>query len=111
MISRTEAFKAKSNHAYRARRGYVKLGPLAMPAKPVAPERACEPPLGAAEGSWHMLQPPKGAALMRMQWSVGPKEWAPSRLGAGRRLAFTSAYLAAHGWKYSRPTTSKDSVK
>lgn len=107
-VSREQAMKEPAAHA-QINGVFVQIG---KPLVPVAKQRkaqaaACEPPLPAAEDSWHMLQPPKGAGLMRMQWSTKRRDWKPTSQ-LGNRLAFTSEYLAAHGWEYERAATSED---
>lgn len=90
---------ARNKESYRfiPGQGYVNIGPPPMPADPIGVADDCKPPSVAVSSSYHLLQPPMGAEKMKMQWSEG--SWVPP-LGAGKRMAFTPAYLAAHGWTY-----------
>jgi hypothetical protein len=38
-----------------------------------------------------------------MRWIADTKEWATLAPFAGNRVAWTSRFLAAWGWSYSRP--------
>lgn len=107
-VSRDRAVKDPAAHALTPQGKYVRMGKPLLPGRKERPASACEPPAGVRDGSWHMVQPPKGAPLMIMVWSVGRRDWSPLLPGKGKRLAFTSEYLAAHGWTYSRGITSQD---
>ncbi len=102
MINRKQAESDRTMHRYIPGRGYLRMGrPLQMPPSPLGNAPDCEPPHDAADGSVHMLRPPEAshAAPMPFAWHRDRREWAP--VGAnGRRMAFTSAYLAAYGWTY-----------
>lgn len=82
-------------------KGYKLVGPLAMPEAPLGEAAACEPPSGTASGTWHQLAPPadRQAPTVTFTWYADKKEW--ECFGhVGKRVGFTSAYLAAHGWTY-----------
>lgn len=96
---RTAAMRDRTAHAYMAGVGYIRVGTPPMPAIPVDDARACLPPPPVASNTDHVLQPPSGPTMV-MTW--GGMEWIPP-LGKGKRLAFTAAYLAAHGWSYVGP--------
>jgi hypothetical protein len=91
--------------AYRVEpgKGYKRAGTLPMPQNPLGMPSACEPPNGTA-GGLHLLNPPvdRQAPQMPFTWHPVGKEW-ESFGRMGKRIAFTSAYLAAHGWTYGRP--------
>lgn len=92
--------------AYKLRpgRGYKLVGPLPMPPDPLGEPAVCEPPAGTPM-SKHKLLPPadrEGALPTPFIWHPDKKEWECSGT-VGKRVAFTSAYLAAHGWTYGGP--------
>lgn len=97
-----EVIENPSAYRFVPGKGYIRMGQPPIPESPMAAAADCEPPLVAVEGSAHMLQPPNEAEPMSMLWSLSTKTWMPY-LGNGRRVAFTSAYLAAHGWSYIGP--------
>jgi hypothetical protein len=82
--------------------GYKLLGPLRLPSTPLGPASACEPTVPADEGSWHRIIPmgQLDGIYIRAQWNPSKKIWTPPLEAQGRRVAFTSQYLAAHGWTY-----------
>lgn len=96
---------AKSRSAFRfvSGHGYTYIGPPPVPAVRIAPAATCEPGPAAVDGSAHFLRGPGGGAPMRMVWHPAQKEWEPSLASGGRRVAFGSTYLAAHGWAYVGP--------
>lgn len=99
-----DASRDPTAYGFRMERGYVRLGAPPMPERPIGPASACEPPPSAAPGSFHLLKPPRdGAADVPMIWRPEPRRWDNPTPGTGRRMAFTSAYLAAHGWTYAGP--------
>jgi hypothetical protein len=55
------------------------------------------PVAGARDGSKHLLKPPNGAKPLVFLWVAKESAW--ERFG-GTRMAFTGAYLGAHGWGY-----------
>ena len=77
--------------------GYIHVGPLPMPTKPVWGASSCYPPDGAADGSLHFLATPGGGRIM-MRWHAITKEWSPLTPLKGSRIGYTAVYLAAHGW-------------
>lgn len=91
------------SHIYRAGIGYTEVGLLPMPAMVKGTADQCEPLAVAAEGSLHFLNPPKGAQPMLMHWHPAQREWSAMNIGAGMRMGFTSAYLAANEWRYAGP--------
>lgn len=85
-------------HIFQAHKGYFYVGDLPMPPKAIAPASACEPPNDVTKGVVHVLNSPQ-ATEIRAGWDGLSKTWMPIP-NIGRRLAFTSEYLAAHGWTY-----------
>lgn len=84
-------------------KGYKRMGALPLPESPLGVPSACEPPNGTPSGR-HMLNAPaeREAPQMPFTWHPVGKEWETfGRMG--KRIAFTSAYLAAHGWTYGGP--------
>jgi len=104
ITNRNFAMQRKTEHAFKHEVGYVNRGPLRMPATPMHPAQFCEPPIGTQDQSIHMLKAPQSpednAVGEVMTWHEAEREWAPLS-GLGKRLAFSSAYLAAHGWTYA----------
>lgn len=99
--SSKEAQAARERHRFIAGKGYLRMAPLRMPTKPQGAAPACEPPLGTPGGTQHRLKAPNGA-IQAFTWHADVREWAPP-LGQGRRVGFSSAYLAGHGWIYEGP--------
>lgn len=101
MIKKETADKNRQAHDFIAGVGYIRKSVPKMPKKVIAKESACIPTATPSlEGSWHWLRPPQeGAPNVRMQWHPETKEWSPL-LGHGKRITFSAAYLAAHGWMY-----------
>lgn len=93
--------------AYKPNDGFKYVGALPMPRNPIFVPSECEPSAvpHAENGSWHDVLPPEGtgAPAVRMQWNPTTKVWSPPIQQGGRRCAYSSAYLAAHGWKYGAP--------
>lgn len=102
-VTKTQAEADRMAHAFRPSVGYVQVGKLACPPNPAAPASACEPPAPVVDRSTHFLNPPMGAQPQPMRWHQGQREWSPLVVGAGRRIGFTSQYLAGHGWTYLGP--------
>jgi hypothetical protein len=95
-----QAMADKASHGMVPGLGFVRMGPLPMPPTPLAAATACEPPAPAADLSMHTLIEPGGDEHPHMRWHAATREWAPLVPFAGHRLAYTSTYLAAHGWTY-----------
>lgn len=96
-----QAFGDKISHAFVPGIGYVRMGVPAMPRVILGPPSDCEP-----HGQWpalslHALHAPHGEVIENFRWYPETKQWAPLVPSAGNRIAFTSRYLAAHGWKYA----------
>jgi len=102
-IPHDHASRDRMSHAYRHGMGYVYVGKLPMPVKAVHPAIKCEPVVVAADMSLHFINPPNGAAPMQMRWHVATKDWTPLHPGAGKRIGYSSEYMAAHGWHYIGP--------
>jgi hypothetical protein len=96
------AFGEKSAHGFVPGIGYVRLGPLPIPHDPLGQPRDCEPAKDAPPQSMHILLAPHGEEVKNMRWYPETREWAPDVPMRAHRLAFTSRYLAAYGWKYGR---------
>lgn len=103
MTTAVTAEKNPTQYRFKIGEGYTYLGEPRMPAEPIGEPSACEPPAPAADGSMHLIRPPKGADLMPMRWNPTARNWTPLPLGLGRRMAYTSAFLAADGWTYEEP--------
>ena len=100
-VNHDHAQKDPTAHRLLPGKGYYHLGTPKMPPKPVAGAKSCLPTaFPAPEGSWHLLKPPRGGAPVRFQWHPATQLWSPP-LGSGKRLSFSAAYLAAHGWAYA----------
>ncbi len=95
---------ALSHHRLIPGKGYRVIGPLPMPAVPLGDASACEPPGAEPDRSLHSLLPEsnRGSPPFIFVWYPEKKEWEPIT-ARGRRVAFSSAYLAAHGWTYGGP--------
>lgn len=103
VVTEKQAIADRMAHAFRPGVGFVQVGKLNCPTQPVAPASACEPVAVSADKSVHFLSPPMGAQAMPMRWHPGQREWTPLVLGSGKRVGFTSQYLAAQGWFYLGP--------
>ena len=73
-----------------------------MPSTPLGPPSDCEPVEEAELGSWHRIKPPNqpDGVFVRVRWEPTKKYWVPPLEQQGRRVAYSSAYLAAIGWSY-----------
>lgn len=101
MITARHAAKARTEHRFLPGVGYVRVEPLTMPPAPAGPAKDCEPVAPANAGTLHFLRPPQaGAQPVPMLWHPKEREWAHQHPGHGNRVGFSSAYLAAHGWRY-----------
>lgn len=83
-------------------RGYIEQPMLLPPESPEFPPSAAEPVHGTASGTVHLLRSSKGGEAQRLSWDAERREWVPP-LGLGRRIGFSSAYMAAVGWQYVEP--------
>lgn len=97
-VSRESAMRAPSAHKFEVGKGYFYLGELPMPREPIGPASACEPPVDSIKGAIHLLNSPQNTEI-RAGWDGLARVWMPIP-NIGRRMAFSSAYLAAHGWTY-----------
>jgi len=82
--------------------GFKFLGPIQIPSNPVGAPSACEPSPEAEDGSWHRILPPNqpSGVYIRAQWVLAKKVWRPPLEAQGRRVGYSSQYLAAVGWTY-----------
>lgn len=103
IVEEKQAKADRMSHVFRPGMGFVQIGKPLMPTKPIFAASLAEPPAPVSDGSLHFLNPPNGASPMPLIWHVGPREWSPKIPSAGKRIGFTSAYLAAHGWFYLGP--------
>ena len=89
-------------YSFNMTSGFKFIGSPKIPSPPRGPASACEPVGVAEEGSWHRIYPPHqlSGTYVRMRWMPGKKCWIPPLESAGRRVAFSSQYLAAAGWTY-----------
>ena len=95
---------AKTAHSLAPGQGYVRHDfPPALRAVPLAPP--CLPPGTTEDGSAHRLQPPHGGPALTFSWIKRELAW--ERPG-GNRLAWTAAYLGAHGWTYAGVFVEED---
>ena len=100
-FTQAEAMADPTNHAFAPNVGYLRaVKPL--PPGPVT-GGSCAAPGAIAHGSRHLLQPPGGAKPVVVTWHEPARAWLAV---GGRRLAFTPAYLASHGWTYRGPMPS-----
>ena len=102
MFTDEDVAKNPIAYSFQMGSGYKLLGAPKVPLNPVGPASACEPPVPADKGSWHRIIPggqPDGVHVVA-QWDPAKKHWQPPLEAQGRRVAFTSQYLAAHGWTY-----------
>jgi hypothetical protein len=88
--------------AFVVGKGFQLLGTPRIPSPPVGAAEACEPASDAEYGSWHRLIPPNqvDGTYIRVRWNSELKCWVPPLESGGRRIAFSSKYLAAAGWVY-----------
>ena len=100
LSTREQALKDRASHQFQLGVGYVKLAPPPLPTTHKGRPGDCDPPKATKDGTFHLLSVPGGSMSLEFEWIETEKAWA--RFG-GNRMAFTAAYLAAHGWKYSRP--------
>jgi hypothetical protein len=114
ITNKSFAEQNRATHRFRDTVGYENVGFLTMPQAPVYAPMVCEPSVGTRDGTLHMLRAPQSpednAVGEAMSWDGQKREWIPL-LGAGRRLAFSSAYLAAHGWMYAGPVDPEKLVE
>jgi hypothetical protein len=101
-VNQATAMRDPCCHVFHHGRGYIHVGHPPMPPKAVAAAGEASPPSPAAHESWHVLIPPQGGKGIALKWLGDKKVWVPV-IGTGNRIAFSPAYLAAHGWKYSGP--------
>lgn len=103
--------KARSEYRFLEGIGHIHLGEPQMPKYPIFDN--CDPPSIIADGTIHFLNPPveRGAPPVPMRWHAATKEWESLRRSAGNRVAFKSAYLGAHGWRYMAQAPVLDAVK
>lgn len=89
-------------YSFKMGEGFKLVGALAVPSPPVGSASDCEPSVPSEMGSWHRLKPPNqiDSVYIRARWNPDRKYWAPALEVQGRRVAFSSAYLAAIGWTY-----------
>jgi hypothetical protein len=94
--------KNPTAYVFQIQAGFRRVGELAMPSEPIGPPTACEPTDPAELGSWHRIKPPNqpDGVYIRARWEPTMKYWAPPLEQQGRRVAYSSAYLAAVGWTY-----------
>lgn len=97
IITRQQVNKERSAYRLNLGQGYVRLGKPRVPAAAVHPPSACEPASGG-DGDTHMIVSPQNVQVIAT-WHAATKEWEPIGV-SGRRVAFESRYLAAHGWTY-----------
>jgi len=102
MFTQKEVDANPTLFSYNMKTGYKLLGAPRLPSSPVGPASACEPSFPADNESWHFIIPPNqpDTAKVRAQWIPKLKAWKPPLEAQGRRVAFSSQYLAAHGWIY-----------
>ena len=91
---------AQTDHVFWAGVGYVNIGkPALAPHANQSRTAACDPPVGALDGSEHILSY-QNTRSMKFRWVAKEKAWA--RHG-GVRMAFTAVYLSQYGWSYVGP--------
>lgn len=99
------AKRSKTTHAFYPGRGYFQYD---KPPAQVSGENI--PPIipapGSADGSRHILC--HGTKELDFAWVAAERAW--ERHG-GARMAFTGAYLAAHGWRYVRVAGESERMK
>jgi hypothetical protein len=97
----------KTTHKLVSGKGYISVGILKMPSHPINPPAMCEPPAGTPSDTIHVLLAPYQSEdgdrpFEIFMWDAIKREWSPLVADRGKRLAFSSAYLAAHGWNYDK---------
>jgi len=103
IVTRAMVEKERPAYKFTPENGYARLGRLPLPALPVYSAIVCEPDGNAKDGTRHIIKPPNdGATGVVAIWHKAEKEWEPVGVN-GRRVAFESRYLAAHGWVYGGP--------
>lgn len=100
VVPKNYAMAHQTEHVFKPGQGYIHLGPLPMPGTQIRGAHACLPSEGTADGSVHLLRTPGEEAEMRFAWVAKEQAWKPLPQ-KGHRLAFSAAYLAAHGWAYA----------
>lgn len=106
MINKERAELDRMSYSYRPGVGYQQVGRLMLPPNPIYAREQCEPNVLAVDGSLHFLNPPMGAEPQMMEWHPQQREWASLNPGLGKRIGFTSQYLAAYGWAYLGPVSA-----
>jgi hypothetical protein len=93
------AFSFKQGEGYK----YIGAPRPKMPAD--AEASVCEPAPQTPDDTWHKLHPfgQLENFTYSMRWNAVKKWWHASQEAGGRRIAFTSEYLASHGWTYVEP--------
>jgi hypothetical protein len=107
MHNASRALREPRNFRFVPGRGFLFQGPPQHGGgalRAASPHNACVPPYGAADWSWHYLNPPsdRGGPPIKLQWRPGTSDWHPV-LGQGNRVAFASSYLASLGFTYKEP--------
>jgi hypothetical protein len=98
--TRALALASRVTHSFHIGMGHFDhRAPPPMPAIRRGLGHECDPPTATPDESPHLLLAPGSAREMRFLWVAREHAW--ERPG-GIRMAFTAAYLAAHGWKYAR---------
>ena len=100
VVPRSTAMASRTAHVFVPKLGYLHAGPLAMPKVAQGGADSASPAAAAVDGSRHILKAPDGGPELAFTWIAREKAW--ERYG-GRRMAFSAAYLAAHGWSYVTP--------
>ena len=97
------ASQSLTTHSFMPGNGYVDHGrPPPYPEQPVHSVMLCDPPIGTADGDIHFLYVPGALAELPFNWIAAERAW--KSIGAfGNRLAWPATFLAAHGWRWSRP--------
>ena len=118
--SRYHAIRNLRAHAFALGHGYLAFAPHEFPIfGPVS--ALLDAPVGAEDGSVHLLQPPSGGIPLRFQWVMIERAWTPypvpDILSPGhwpithrRPLAYSSAFLGSHGWSYVGSAKDADPV-
>jgi hypothetical protein len=98
--SQALAGASKTTHSFHIGLGYFDhLTPPPLPTVRRGLGHECDPPQGTSDGERHLLFAPGSTAVLEFAWVARERAWERPR---GIRLAFTAAYLAAHGWRYAR---------
>jgi hypothetical protein len=110
LVNRSTAMQRRTHHQFMPGLGYVAhSGPPDLP--PGANGKAnCDPPAGTADGSVHVMQPPRPHPPMLMVWIAAEKAWASQRPERGNRLAWPPGHLSKAGWEYDSPATAAPSI-